>query len=238
VAGVALALALVDRELAFAAAGAADPLRAVQLELGWWLVIAAAGVRLGRGGDRLAQLAAALAGAIAAFLARVLVTSPASGLAFVNPRFVLVAATCALIAAIAWQSWRRGDELAKVQPLVALAAVVALWLLASHEAWTQARAGVDDVERARWLGHAALSCAWSVMAAATLAAGFMRREPIARVAGLAMFGVTAGKILIVDLARVEQGYRVLSLAVLGVLLLGASWLYHRHATGGERGARD
>lgn len=233
--GLALALGLVDRELIHAAARAADPGTPRLIELGWWLVVGGAvvagGLRRGQAPSSLAWWTAAGATAIAAGLAIDVAALPPVGVVFANLRFALPVAACALAATLAWLGHRRGGDDATWAPLVGAGAALGLWLLVSHEAWAHARAGVDDDERARWLGHAALSCAWSAMAAITLVIGFARRHAAARVAGLALFGLAAAKMLLVDLARVEQGYRVLSLVVLGVLLLGVSWLYHR------RGAR-
>ncbi len=235
VVGLALALGLVDRELLHAVARAADPATPRLIELGWWLLVGAAvvaiGLRRGPATSSLAWWTAAGATAIAAGLAIDVAALPPVGVAFANLRFVLPVAACALAATLAWLGHRRGGDDATWAPLVGVGAAIGLWLLISHEAWAHARTGVDDDARARWLGHAALSCAWSVMAATTLVVGFARRHAAARVAGLALFGLAAAKMLLVDLARVQQGYRVLSLVVLGVLLLGASWLYHR------RGAR-
>jgi hypothetical protein len=97
----------------------------------------------------------------------------------------------------------------------------------SGEAWQHARIGIEDPQRAGWLGQMALSCAWSGFAAAALVVGFRFRAPALRVFALLLFGVTTAKVMIVDLGRVEQIYRVASFLVLGVLLFGASWLYHR-----------
>jgi uncharacterized membrane protein len=43
--------------------------------------------------------------------------------------------------------------------------------------------------------------------------------------GLTLFGITLGKILLVDLGQVSTGYRILSFIGVGGLLLGTSVLY-------------
>jgi uncharacterized membrane protein len=48
-----------------------------------------------------------------------------------------------------------------------------------------------------------------------------------RFAALMLFGITALKLVIVDMARVNQIYRIVSFLVLGLLMIGASYLYHR-----------
>ena len=48
-----------------------------------------------------------------------------------------------------------------------------------------------------------------------------------RLSALALFGATALKVVISDMSKVEEVYRIVSFLVLGVLLIGASYLYHR-----------
>jgi len=47
-----------------------------------------------------------------------------------------------------------------------------------------------------------------------------------RLSALALFGITALKLVIVDLATLAQIYRIISFFVLGLLMIGASYLYH------------
>jgi uncharacterized membrane protein len=48
-----------------------------------------------------------------------------------------------------------------------------------------------------------------------------------RIVALLLFGATVLKVFLVDMANVETAYRILSFVVLGLLLIGASYLYHR-----------
>jgi len=64
--------------------------------------------------------------------------------------------------------------------------------------------------------------------AATLAAvGFKRRAAAFRWASLVLFAFTVIKAMLVDIARLQQLYRIIVLAVLGVLLLLVAWAYHK-----------
>lgn len=108
-----------------------------------------------------------------------------------------------------------------------LIGAVLTFALVSHEAWRQAIVNVADPIRAEWLGHAAVSCAWSVMAGAGLALGFRLRLQWVRLVALALFIATVAKVVIVDLSQVHEIYRVASFLVLGLLLFSTSWLYHR-----------
>ncbi len=84
-----------------------------------------------------------------------------------------------------------------------------------------------DPNRARWLAQMGLTMVWSVSAAVVVALGFWRNHRALRLAGLALFGVVALKLLLVDTAQVDGGYRVASFMVVGTLMIGASYLYHR-----------
>ena len=70
-----------------------------------------------------------------------------------------------------------------------------------------------------------ISIVWSVYAVACVAAGFAARAAGLRYFGLALFALTVGKVMVVDLKSLETGYRILSFLGLGLLLLGTSVLY-------------
>jgi uncharacterized membrane protein len=93
--------------------------------------------------------------------------------------------------------------------------------------FTFARTTITDHSRARWVGHMSLSLVWSLYATAALTLGFRLRVRPLRLCALALFGVTAVKLAIVDIAHVQQIYRIISFVVLGALMIGASYLYHR-----------
>lgn len=73
--------------------------------------------------------------------------------------------------------------------------------------------------------HVPISIFWSVYAVACVALGFRLRVAGLRYFGLALFAVTALKVMFVDLSQVQTGYRILSFLGLGLLLLGTSVLY-------------
>jgi uncharacterized membrane protein len=70
-----------------------------------------------------------------------------------------------------------------------------------------------------------LSIFWSIYAVGCVALGFRARVAALRYFGLALFAVTLLKVVLVDLAQVATGFRVLSFMGLGLLLLGTSVLY-------------
>jgi len=52
-----------------------------------------------------------------------------------------------------------------------------------------------------------------------------------RLAGFALLAVAVGKVFLYDMAALDQGYRVLSFVVLGLLLLAAAYAYQRMRRG-------
>ena len=84
-----------------------------------------------------------------------------------------------------------------------------------------------DAAHQRWLGQMALSVVWAVYAGALAALGFIRRAGPIRWAALVLFAVTVVKAMIVDIAELQQLYRIIVFFVLGVLLLIVAWAYHK-----------
>jgi uncharacterized membrane protein len=91
----------------------------------------------------------------------------------------------------------------------------------------------------RWHGDANLYSDFSMYAqftysgwfmlfgAALLAAGFWRRSAFLRWQALLLVAVSIGKVFIVDVSELSQGYRILSFLGLGALLLAVSFVYQR-----------
>jgi uncharacterized membrane protein len=70
--------------------------------------------------------------------------------------------------------------------------------------------------------------AWfMLLGAILLAAGFARRSAFLRWQGLILLAVSVGKVFLVDMNALSQGYRILSFLGLGALLLGVSFVYQR-----------
>jgi len=106
-------------------------------------------------------------------------------------------------------------------------AIVLLFALLNVETYLYFSKTIADPEKARWITQMSLSIVWGVYAAAILVIGFWRNARILRLSALALFGATALKLVIVDMAKVEEVYRIVSFFVLGILMIAASYLYHR-----------
>ena len=73
-------------------------------------------------------------------------------------------------------------------------------------------------------GGLAVSVLWTVFATGLLAVGLGLRSRGLFYAAYGLFGVTAMKVVLIDLATMPTLYRMLSFLVLGVLLLAGAWL--------------
>lgn len=74
-----------------------------------------------------------------------------------------------------------------------------------------------------------ITLAWALYAGALAAIGFIRRAPAVRWASLVLFALTVIKAMLVDIAELQQFYRIVVFFVLGVLLLLVAWAYHNRA---------
>jgi uncharacterized membrane protein len=115
--------------------------------------------------------------------------------------------------------------------------------------------GDDTVNSRQWLGGAALvllfsflsleinsilyqyvpglrsggvSILWSVFGLTLVFAGIKRHVTALRLTGLALFALVAWKVFFIDLARLEQIYRIIAFIVLGMLALGGAFFYMRY----------
>ena len=159
-----------------------------------------------------------------------------------NARMTTYAVAIAVLGAVAWYGSRRKDEAARA---VAGIAVVALNLLAlialSREvadyysrkmtgmlpqrqwdpaAWTD----WHHLKIARDFTYSAL---WMAYGAMLMVVGFWRRSAFVRWQALVLIAFTIGKVFLYDVSELDRGFRIGSFIVLGVLLLGISFMYQR-----------
>ena len=72
-----------------------------------------------------------------------------------------------------------------------------------------------------------LSSAWAIYAGAIIAIGMHRHSPPIRYFAIALFALTALKVVVVDTQALEGIYRVIAFLVVGAIMLAASFLYQR-----------
>jgi len=189
----------------------------------------AAGLWLRCAASRVAALAALF---VALTLAAVSYDAPwpAGSLPALNPRFLSVLASVAVTFATGWALIRfKGacGKDAEAGPAMHGVGVFALFLLLSAEAGAACGGLVPDGRSRAWLTQMVLSLTWAVYASALLGFGFWRRLRPVRFAGLAVFALAALKVVLVDMANARQLYRIASFIALGLLMIAASYAYHR-----------
>ncbi|MDD2761482.1 MAG: DUF2339 domain-containing protein [Methylomonas sp.] len=69
---------------------------------------------------------------------------------------------------------------------------------------------------------------WSIFALTAIFQGIKRRMKILRLIGLGLFVLVAWKVFFIDLARLEQIFRILAFLLLGMLVLGGAYFYMRY----------
>jgi uncharacterized membrane protein len=150
---------------------------------------------------------------------------------FLSSLFVIA---CFFGAVWLYRRYERSEVSAPPLKLVAaIVGVIALWFLMSVETHTYfaTRASAykewEDIRRERWLGQMALSVLWALYAAVLATIGFVRRLAPIRWAALILFAIAIIKAMIVDIAYLQQLYRITVFFVLGVVLLLVAWAYHR-----------
>jgi len=151
---------------------------------------------------------------------------------FLSSLFVIV---CLLAAALMYEKLGERKQIAArvFQIVLLVVALIALWFLMTSETYTYfaARARVQETtegyQHEHWLGQMALSVLWSIYAAVLAAVGFVRRSPAIRWAALSLFALTVVKVMLIDIAVLQQLYRIIAFLVLGLLLLVVTWGYHK-----------
>lgn len=82
----------------------------------------------------------------------------------------------------------------------------------------------DKVSQARF---ASISVLWALYSIVLMILGFVYRRGVMRRVSIGLFAVTVLKVFLVDMSNVSTPFRIVSFMVLGLLLIGASYLYHR-----------
>jgi len=159
-----------------------------------------------------------------------LVYRQGSTMMFLNPQFA--AAMMGLMVIGAWATVMYTDRRAFTRPSEAIAPLYTWFTLSMLALLTTEPAGwlyrnIPDPEQAIWSTQMSITIVWGLYASAMLSIGFWRRVLPLRLAALALFGLTALKLLLVDMANVEQVYRIISFFVMGLLMVAASYLYHK-----------
>lgn len=75
---------------------------------------------------------------------------------------------------------------------------------------------------------AAISVLWTLFSVVLMVKGFSNNNSFARKASLGLFFITLAKVFLFDMSKIHTPYRILSFIILGIVLIGTSYLYHRN----------
>jgi uncharacterized membrane protein len=154
----------------------------------------------------------------------------------VNPSFATWLAVIVAVAAAWWmtapirESATLDRVVGRVLPALGIALLFGLLSIETGDFFAmrarQARAAGDSAGAllARRQSGLALSVLWTVFATGLLASGLGLRSRGLFYAAYGLFGVTALKVVLLDLATLPTLYRMFSFLALGVLLLAGAWL--------------
>lgn len=115
-----------------------------------------------------------------------------------------------------------GDQVATMRQIFGGAALVLLFAFLSLEINSALYQFVPG------LRSGGVSILWSIFALSLVFNGIKRQIAVFRLVGLGLFALVAWKVFFIDLARLEQLYRILAFIVLGMLALGGAFFYMRY----------
>ena len=209
------------------------------LTIGWLIEGAALLWVASRVRSMLLRVLAALCLALG-FVALFTVNPAASTTPFFNQRFGTYCVAIAVLIFNAWVATNAKDEGVSDQtlPWSAFAAVAApavnfLILLAValeiHSYWWVLHWRPDSglYDEYEMYAQFTYSAWFMVFGAILLGVGFWRRSAFLRWQALLLLAVSIGKVFLLDISELSQGYRIISFLGLGALLLGVSFVYQR-----------
>ena len=159
---------------------------------------------------------------------------------FLNQRFITFCVGIAAFAFVARMASHaqvaEGAELSRFWPKVALTSALTvngLILLAIsweiHSYWWSLRwrGGWTGMRDDRIYAQFTYSAFFMLFGAILLGIGFRRRSALLRWQALVLLALAIGKVFLVDMSELSQGYRIVSFLGLGALLLAVSFVYQR-----------
>jgi uncharacterized membrane protein len=197
----------------------------------------------------------ALLSLVLGIVAVLTVNPPASTTPIFNQRFAVYCFAIAVCAFVRWVAQRAakdqpagtGSAWHALVPISGLAVSVLILIAICLEIhsfwwslrWAQERVVLGGNPRYHWEQHWALMLDYKMYAQFTYSAffmlyggallgiGFWRRSAFLRWQALVLLAISVGKVFLVDVSELSQGYRILSFLGLGVLLLAVSFIYQR-----------
>lgn len=105
-----------------------------------------------------------------------------------------------------------------------------IWLILSFDCYGYFESqsiGTDEAQLWRWRGQLALTVMWTLFASILLILGFRLKRVRLRWMAIALYGITVMKLFMVDMANVQQLYRILAFFVLAIVLGLVARVYQR-----------
>jgi uncharacterized membrane protein len=134
-----------------------------------------------------------------------------------------------LTASRRWLPRLSREELALVI-VTAILCVLLIWALVSADIIRyfgyQAVRRSGERDWLRW-GQTWLSVWWAAYATAALGAGFYARQAWLRWTALGLYAMAAAKVFLIDMAELDELYRIAAFFVLALVLGAAAWAYQR-----------
>ena len=179
-----------------------------------------------------------LGASVVRLLALQLAPVPTAYTVFVNQRATLGLFIVGILCLVAWLHARTDTDavshrrLAIAEAIVGANALVLVTLSTEiHAFWELREDTVRFASRAELVRQMMLSATWGAYAAGLTAIGIKRRYAPVRYLAIVVFAITVLKVFTVDFSQLDSVYRIVSSIALGLLLVGASYLYQRN---GER----
>lgn len=141
----------------------------------------------------------------------------------------VVCLAAALAASRTWLARLQRGEIA-LTLVAAIGCLLTIWLLVSADIYryfdvlADLRAGQRDWRR---LGQTWISVWWAAYATLVLTGGFYERQAWLRWTALGLYAVAAAKVFLVDMAELDELYRIAAFFVLALVLGAAAWAYQR-----------
>lgn len=126
---------------------------------------------------------------------------------------------------------KRGGQITMAR-IFGYAALGAVFIYSSLEIWTGLSRFLPDFRMG------GISIFWSLFALALLLAGISKNRSALRALGLVLLGGVVLKVFFIDLAGLDQLYRIVAFIVLGVVVLVGSFLYFRFSNRFETGSGE
>jgi len=205
-----------------------------------WLVEGAALLWLTRIVPQRMLRALALIALVLGLFALLVINPPAAPTLFFNQRFGTYLVAIAVFAVAAWLASRSTESEGPPFPITwrVTAAIAALTVsililiavsLEIHSYWTNLRVAGGDVFLRDYgvYEQFSYSAFFMLYGAVLLLLGFMQRSALLRWQALVLLAVSIGKVFLIDMNQLSEGYRILSFLGLGALLLAVSFAYQR-----------